>query len=187
LEENLARVVGQLFGKVGLRDMGEKMAREFLDKLDVGAGLRKVLHAASKVLPNFIARTVPQEADADLFTREAQRTYARRPAAARARIQSPILVGHSLGGFLAQILSARRDLPAVTFNAPGAKSERLPKGVTYRVENHVRDKDLVGTFGPHVGGVYTYPHERLVLDNHRMGLFVQHLRNGGRYFRYEPK
>jgi hypothetical protein len=184
LQENFTRLVGQLLGNLGMRDFGEQLARQFLEKLDVGAGLRRVLRAASKFLPDFVARTTPQENDAEQFTREAQHTYARRPASARARIQEPILVGHSLGGFLAQIVSVRRRVPAVTFNAPGAFSERLPKRDAYRVDNHVRDKDIVGTFGPHVGGVYTYAHERLVLDNHRMPFFVQHLRAGKRFLRF---
>lgn len=60
------------------------------------------------------------------------------------------LVGHSLGGFIAQVLAAEQAVPAVTFNAPGAANyNKNLKSV--RIRNVSRKSDVVGTIGKHIG------------------------------------
>ena len=69
--------------------------------------------------------------------------------------------GHSLGGAIAQVESARTGYPAETFNAPGMKQtvERLCAEQTCRgqdgrqIVNHMRESDRVSALGEHVGKV----------------------------------
>tara|TARA_R110002110_G_scaffold11656_2_gene55811 strand:- start:4368 stop:5753 length:1386 start_codon:yes stop_codon:yes gene_type:complete len=60
------------------------------------------------------------------------------------------LVGHSLGGFIAQVLAAEQAVRAVTFNAPGAANynSRLRSS---SIRNVSRKSDVVGTLGKHIG------------------------------------
>ena len=78
------------------------------------------------------------------------------------------ITGHSLGGFYAQMVAYHHGLTAYTFNAPGAYQ-------TYRqlypewtralwwirskklITNYVREHDLVGTFGTHLGQIKIIP------------------------------
>lgn len=60
------------------------------------------------------------------------------------------LVGHSLGGFIAQVLAAEQAVPAVTFNAPGAANYNS-KLRSSRIRNISRKSDVVGTIGKHIG------------------------------------
>jgi len=60
------------------------------------------------------------------------------------------LVGHSLGGFIAQVLAAEQVVPAVTFNAPGAAHYNA-KLKNSRIRNVSRKSDVVGTVGKHIG------------------------------------
>ena len=77
---------------------------------------------------------------------------------------SIVYTGHSLGGAIAQVESARTGYPAETFNAPGMKQtvERLCAEQTCRgqdgrqVVNHMREADRVGAVGEHVGRVNGY-------------------------------
>lgn len=59
------------------------------------------------------------------------------------------LVGHSLGGFIAQVLAAEQAVPAVTFNALGAAhyNDRLKSS---RIRNISRSSDVIGTMGKHI-------------------------------------
>jgi putative lipase involved disintegration of autophagic bodies len=54
------------------------------------------------------------------------------------------LVGHSLGGFIVQVLAVEQAVPAVTFNAPGAAhyNAKLKSSLI---------RDVVGTMGKHIG------------------------------------
>lgn len=64
------------------------------------------------------------------------------------------VTGHSLGGFLAQLVCARnRALTGITFNAPGASSflREEPTGKYYEINNYVREHDVVGTLGNSLG------------------------------------
>lgn len=60
------------------------------------------------------------------------------------------LVGHSLGGFIAQVLAAEQAVPAVTFNAPGGANynKKLKSNI---IRNISRKSDVVGTIGKHIG------------------------------------
>lgn len=55
------------------------------------------------------------------------------------------VIGHSLGGSLAQIVSAKRDVDAVTFNAYGVKNLLDPniKYCTDKVINYCCDEDII--------------------------------------------
>ena len=64
--------------------------------------------------------------------------------------QRVTLVGHSLGGFIAQVLAAEQAVPAVTFNAPGA-ANYSPKLRSNQIRNVSRKNDVVGTLGKHIG------------------------------------
>lgn len=66
-------------------------------------------------------------------------------------------------------------VPAVTFNAPGAKEyatiHKLVFPQRLRIRNFIRDNDVVGTFGQHlglmqhIGNFYVEKEERQKLDN----------------------
>jgi|GEM_PF-2295524 len=60
------------------------------------------------------------------------------------------IVGHSLGGFISQILAAENSLKAVTFNAPGAGNYN-PRLRSSKVRNITRRSDPVGQMGKHIG------------------------------------
>jgi pimeloyl-ACP methyl ester carboxylesterase len=70
------------------------------------------------------------------------------------------VTGHSMGGFLAQIVAATRGCNMVTFAAPGAldylEANQLPSGSRRGFEtiNFRRDNDLVGAFGDQLGTTF---------------------------------
>ena len=64
--------------------------------------------------------------------------------------QQVTLVGHSLGGFIAQVLAAEQAVPAVTFNAPGAANYN-GKLRSNMIRNVSRKSAVVGTLGRHIG------------------------------------
>ena len=64
------------------------------------------------------------------------------------------IVGHSLGGGLAQLIGYIRGVPFVTFNGPGMKSiaeKTSPPGGPIRGFNMIMLSDPVGNFGRHIG------------------------------------
>lgn len=78
------------------------------------------------------------------------------------------LTGHSLGGFYAQLIGYHYGHTAYTFNAPGAyhtyrqchpRWARILRWMRRKnkITNYVRDHDLVGTFGVHLGTVKIIP------------------------------
>jgi hypothetical protein len=177
IQENLQRLVTQLFGKLGLGSLADDALRAIVEKLEVvDDAVRRAL-ARARPLVDLVAKGRFQIEEAIKFTREAVERYVQRPRRERASTIEPIMTGHSLGGYLAQIVAARRRTEAVTFNAPGAHGEG-PVAGSKLIRNHVREKDIVGTFGRHLGVVVYYPHERLVLDNHKMSLFRAMLDRG---------
>lgn len=67
------------------------------------------------------------------------------------------LTGHSLGGAIAQVVGSESGLETHTFNAPGVSHMvKNPSGMDH-IYNHVRDSDIIGTAGDHVGHVVRYP------------------------------
>ncbi|MBF0547340.1 MAG: hypothetical protein HQM08_23060 [Candidatus Riflebacteria bacterium] len=96
------------------------------------------------------------------------------------------LAGHSLGGFLAQIVAYENHLPAITFNAPGAAG-MIQNGKSDQIVNFIRKYDLVGIYGVHVGRLVVYPSSKIsitnfymtfVLRNHVMWPFIKDLEDG---------
>jgi len=99
-----------------------------------------------------------------------------------------VITGHSLGGYLAQVVGGYYQVRTETFNAPGAlhggrKSSTL-------VTNHVRRTDVVGRLGRHIGKVLLYPDEvyklfdlsqRYVIANHDMSPFIPTLKKAWRH------
>lgn len=95
-----------------------------------------------------------------------------------------LITGHSLGGFLAQVVGAWKKFETHTFNAPGAAGyEGAPR--FGKVTNHVRSFDIVGRFGRHVGQVVKYPDtpmmwsrikERFLNRNHSIVAFINELK-----------
>lgn len=94
------------------------------------------------------------------------------------------LTGHSLGGYLAQSVASRTGVPAVTFNAPGASA--VKKGENHNITNYIREHDVVGMFGTHLGTVVKYrdvhpnldPRDRYVVRNHSISQFITDLGHG---------
>lgn len=73
------------------------------------------------------------------------------------------VTGHSLGGYLAQVVAADNDVPGYTFNGPGAFG--MSKKIGKTVVNHTRKSDLVGTFGMHLGRVKEHPDTPFTLES----------------------
>ncbi len=84
-----------------------------------------------------------------------------------------IFVGHSLGGYLAQVIGCLLDKPFITFNAPpalgswsgklatGDRVGKFKKGLNFRV-----NWDPVSKLsGGHVGPLQTLPHQGLNITN----------------------
>ncbi|TMN18636.1 XVIPCD domain-containing protein [Pseudoxanthomonas sp. X-1] len=76
-------------------------------------------------------------------------------------VTPPIVVGHSLGGTLAQISAFELGLKGETFNAYGAAglTRHIPEG-GLDVVNHVRATDFVSAASRHYGEVRTYATEQ---------------------------
>jgi hypothetical protein len=87
-----------------------------------------------------------------------------------------LVVGHSLGGYLAQVVGVKCDLPFITYNAPpalgtfsgnladGTRALKFKLGLNFRI-----DWDPVSKFtlGSHVGPVIVLPHVGInILDAH---------------------
>lgn len=66
------------------------------------------------------------------------------------------VTGHSLGGALAQIVGAEKDVAAITFNAPGMLNH-VDKSKNYdKITNYVNLNDWVGCYGEHIGSTKYY-------------------------------
>ncbi len=65
-------------------------------------------------------------------------------------------MGHSLGGYFAQLAAVKHGAVAHTFNAPGARYEK-ENSPRKTIINHVRENDLAGRIGQHFGTVLFYP------------------------------
>lgn len=95
------------------------------------------------------------------------------------------LTGHSLGGYLVQILSARNGNYGETFNAPGASG--FLQGAAANTVDHFRRHDLVGVYGRHAGKLRAYPDipiqwanfpKPFFIRNHLMEDFLRDLKTG---------
>lgn len=72
--------------------------------------------------------------------------------------KKPVIVGHSLGGFMAQMVGHQRGAETHSFNAPGAKIENYfdQNGHIDNITNHVRSTDVISNWGKHIGKVALY-------------------------------
>ena len=103
-----------------------------------------------------IGRTPDRAADSLEYTLKILETYGNPPV---------IIVGHSLGGWLAQYAGVVCDKPMISFNAPpalGTFSKRLPDGTSaagYRqgLNFRVNYDPVSKTPGKHVGPLVTLP------------------------------
>jgi len=90
-----------------------------------------------------------------------------------------LVVGHSLGGYLAQVVGVKCDLPFITYNAPpalgtftgnladGTKASKFKEGLNFRIS---WDPVSKLTAGQHVGPVIELPHVGInILDAHTNG------------------
>jgi hypothetical protein len=71
------------------------------------------------------------------------------------------VAGHSLGGFLAQMVAVKHSCVAVAFEAPGAfqyaKAIRWPMREVSGITNYCRPNDVVSNFGIHLGARINLP------------------------------
>jgi hypothetical protein len=97
------------------------------------------------------------------------------------KIARTIVIGHSLGGYIAQVIAAERGTKGVTFNAPGAHSYE-PKLKGAGVRNFTRAHDVVGQYGTHIGkkrNVHDLPiknDELWVKENHSITRLAESLK-----------
>jgi hypothetical protein len=92
-----------------------------------------------------------QLADADKLTDYAVQTYGK---------ENVSIAGHSLGGAIAQVESARVGLSAEAYNAPGMLDyvkDNYPNARVELITNHNRASDVVSSVGEQPGYVRTYP------------------------------
>ncbi|MFC1746590.1 tectonin domain-containing protein, partial [Candidatus Riflebacteria bacterium] len=96
------------------------------------------------------------------------------------------VTGHSLGGYLAEFISAKRGLTAHTFNGPGVTGHIAPNKQA-RLYAHIRNHDIVGRTGKHLGATIVYENtpfklkkikERWAVRNHSVDEFHKNLRSG---------
>jgi hypothetical protein len=95
-----------------------------------------------------------QLSDASKLTDYAVKTYGK---------ENVSIAGHSLGGAIAQVESARAGLSAETYNAPGMldyikdNKEKYPNVRVELITNHNRASDAISSVGTQPGYVRTYP------------------------------
>lgn len=86
------------------------------------------------------------------------------------------LTGHSLGGFYAQLIGYHYGHTTYTYNAPGAYQAyrqlhpRWNRALWWirskqLISNLIRDHDLVGTFGTHLGKTHIIPNKEAPKEN----------------------
>lgn len=134
--------------------------------------------------PPVKVRPLPGSQMATAQIAEAEAFYAQSVAdsAAAKRKGTLAITGHSLGGFLAQVIGSRHAVTTTTFNAPGAAGTTTANAG--KVRNLVRKSDVAGALGAHVGAVIKYRGVPLalpadpVLQNHSVSLFRTDLQAG---------
>ncbi len=106
------------------------------------------------------------------------------------RVSEIQVTGHSLGGFLTQVVTVKRKVRrGIAFNPPGARSYLKVGSKKSNLTNHSRKHDIVGRFGKHVGKHYLYRDvkfkwkkikKRYLMRNHGIDEFRKELFKGMR-------
>lgn len=98
--------------------------------------------------------------------------------AKRVQAQNPgsfiLVAGHSLGGFLAQVVGVECDMPFISYNAPGAgaylsrtmRYRKFDRGVNFRINWDPVSRGV----GHHVGPLITLPHYGWKIWDAHMGV-----------------
>ncbi len=93
--------------------------------------------------------------------------------------ESVAITGHSLGGFLAQVVGAKTGHTTITFNAPGAQGFFPEIKSSKNICNYIRKSDIVGNFGTHIGQTEVMPdstgsklNPAYIFKNHGLGSMV---------------
>lgn len=126
--------------------------------------LRKLSSYKQKIehlLSNFGEKIALPEISKQSLAETNQRARAFAQEICSSNPQKITIVGHSSGGFIAQLVGEDLQLQTTTFNAPGALScapNQVKKIRSQSLVNYVRDNDVVGRFGTgHLGTVVTWP------------------------------
>lgn len=167
--EAIAYLFGQ--GRDGTRDaqvMDAERARAIL----AAAGKRRLDSPKETVLAQlYTAWSFYRRAEERLSRRDAFEYIDGRCAQSPAADRQVIVSGHSLGGYLAQVVSALSGRHGYTFNAPGASG--LCEAVTAKCVNYRREHDLVGIFGKKVGPEVCFPDVPVQLSNFPKPFFIR--------------
>jgi len=159
IESRAAKIVGWFRKALGKEEPPERKRIHRTKKLEAQIG------AATKFLRDSRARVGPGKGE------------------------QTIIVGHSLGGYLAQVVGAQEKIGAHAFNGPGAAGAEIPPAgkLEQPILNHIRKHDLAGTFGEHIGQVVEYEDvpfelmnlkEPFLVRNHSMTVFKKDLAGG---------
>lgn len=101
----------------------------------------------------------------DMKVKQAQQYYTKSKENESRTI---IIVGHSLGGFFAQVVGYTSGEETHTFNAPGAakyiEKKKLKQAADINITNHL-SMDVVSNFGKHVGRDTTYNNSGHSIDD----------------------
>jgi hypothetical protein len=124
-------------------DEAEKAAERRLEKWD--SKLTKEMAKAGSVTIKPNADLLRQIKLADAFYDDVAVKYAGRTIT---------ITGHSLGGYLGQLVASRTGSYTVLFNGPGGAD--MSRGKSSNIVNYVRKYDVVGNVGRHIGKLGTY-------------------------------
>ncbi len=124
-------------------DEAEKAAESRLEKWD--SKLTKELSKAGSVTIKPTSELLRQIKLADAFYDDVAAKYPGRTIT---------ITGHSLGGYLGQLVASRTGAASVLFNGPGGAD--MSRGKSADIVNYVRKYDVVGNVGKHIGKVESY-------------------------------
>jgi hypothetical protein len=119
----------------------------------------------------------------------AAKALTRRAIGTNRQQKKIIVVGHSLGGYLAQVVTAELPVSAgISFNAPGFGPKDkgkmyVPKNSARLMVNLSRERDLVGNFGKHFGRKTVFHDVISAFSNHGITGFRKDIARGMQPYR----